>query len=148
MFRDSDRALTPDEARDVAAAGIAVFQYDGALDTETALLTPATDAQVQALLAYAREEKGEEAIAAHLTNQDPELTPETTALPFNCWEMLGSSSGPALRAMIAAVASKKSWYKETHSGRAIAPIAWQIAEHAPTSPLARCVYALEAWLYA
>lgn len=55
-YWDSDRPLTPDETRDIAAAGVMVFQYDGTTDTETALFTAASDAQVQALLDYARGE--------------------------------------------------------------------------------------------
>lgn len=148
MFRDSDRAMTGDEARDVAAAGVALFEYDGALDTEAALFGAATDGQVQALLDYARGEKGEDAVAAHLKNKHAELTPETTVLTFDCWELLVSADGAALRTTIAEVASKKSWYKELHSGRAIAPIAWEIATQAPTSAFARCLFAVEAWLYA
>ncbi|MCZ2903229.1 ATP-dependent nuclease [Burkholderia thailandensis] len=148
LYRDSDRPLTPDETRDIAAAGVVVFQYDGTMDTETALFTAASDAQVQALLDYARAEKTEESVAATLKARDAELTPETTSLAFNSWEPLVTASGAALRATLAQIASKKNWFKELHSGRAIAPIAWQIVEQAPASAFSKCVRALEAWLYA
>uniref|UniRef100_UPI001594ADEF ATP-dependent nuclease n=1 Tax=Burkholderia vietnamiensis TaxID=60552 RepID=UPI001594ADEF len=148
LYRDSDRPLTPDETRDVVAAGVVIFQYDGAMDTETALFTAASDAQVQALLDYARAEKTEESVAATLKGRDAELTPEMTSLAFNTWELFVTADGAALRATLAEVASKKNWFKELHSGRAIAPIAWEIVEQAPASAFSRCVRALGAWLYA
>lgn len=54
---------------------------------------------------------------------DAELTPETTGLAFNSWELLVTANGAALRATLVGIASKKNWFKELHSGRAIAPIA-------------------------
>lgn len=148
LFRDSDRALTADEALEVATTGVTVFQYDGALDTEAAMFSAAADGQVQALLDYAREEKTEESITACLKNRDAELTPEVTAETFSLWEFSTTSDGVALRSTVAQVATKKSWFKELHSGRTIAPIAWEIVEHAPGSAFAKCVLALESWLYA
>jgi hypothetical protein len=148
MYRDSDRALTSDDARDVAAAGVIVFEYDGALDTEMALFLAASDAQVEALIEFAREEKTAESVAVTLQARNAVLTSTVTSLPFSDWAVQVDLDGATLRKTIAEVATRKSWFKELHSGRAIAPIAWDIARHAPESALARCLGAMEAWLYA
>jgi hypothetical protein len=131
LYRDSDRPLTPDETRDVVAAGVVIFQYDGAMDTETALFTAASDAQVQALLDYARAEKTEESVAATLKGRDAELTPEMTSLAFNTWELFVTADGAALRATLAEVASKKNWFKELHSGAPSRPSHGRLSSKRP-----------------
>jgi AAA domain, putative AbiEii toxin, Type IV TA system/P-loop containing region of AAA domain len=148
MFRDSDRAMTADQLRDTAAAGIAVYQYDGTLDIEAAMFTAANDDEAQALIQYARSEKTEESVRVTLEQQNAELTPAVTSDPFSFWELnLTTLNAATLRALLAHLATEKKWFKELHSGRAIAPIIWRIVSRDPQCPLARCIRSVEGWMY-
>jgi len=147
IYRDSDRPLGPDELRDIVASQISVFEYNGSIDTESALISAANDRQVQELIDLARSAKGRDAVSAHLEHCMTSLTSQISDRDFAEWGTLLGVNGADLRKTVSATASNRNWFKELRTGRAMAPIAWEIIEGAPTSPVASCVAALESWLY-
>lgn len=147
VFRDSDVPLTTDAADSLADAGIPVFEYGGTLDSEHAIFSAADDAQVQRLLEYARDERGEGKVNDNLLAA-LDLDRNVIAGNFNAWDLISAFDGAELRDRIATVFCSKKWFKDQRIGRGLAPIAWDIATTNPESPLAVTLAAAEAWLYA
>jgi len=148
LFRDSDVALTADNIADLADAEVPVFEYGEMLNTEQALFNVADDEAVQALLEYARSQRGEDAVNDNLAAKIPGLDRTNAGIDFSEWKDTFDKSGRELRAIIAEVTSRKKWFKDQRIGRGLAPHAWGIAVQNPESPLAKTLAAVEAWLYA
>jgi len=148
LFRDSDVALTPDNIVDLKDAEVPVFEYGNWLNTEQALFSVADDEAVQALLGYARYQRGEDTVNDNLAAKIPGFDRTNAATNFLHWEVTFGKSGEELRAIIAEVTSRKKWFKDQRIGRGLAPHAWDIAVANPDSPLAKTLAAVEAWLYA
>lgn len=147
VFRDSDVPLTEDAGESLDLAAIPVFEYGGVLDSEHALFSAADDTQVQLLLEYAREERGEGKINDNLFAV-LDLDRAVIAGNFSAWEVFSEFDGQRLRDRIAEVFGAKKWFKDQRVGRGLAPIAWDIASTNSESPLAVTLAAAEAWLYA
>jgi hypothetical protein len=147
VYRDSDVPLPPDSIASLVASAIPIFEYGGALDVEHALFSAANDAQVQRLLVYAREARGEGKINDNLLPA-LDLDREAIAGDFNMWDLLSQHDGPELRNRIATLFVAKKWFKDQRIGRGLGPIAWDIAASNPESPLAVTLAAAEGWLYA
>lgn len=148
LFRDSDVALTPDNIVDLKDAEVPVFEYGNWFNTEQALFSVADDEAVQALLGYARYQRGEDTVNDNLAAKIPGFDRTNAATNFLHWEVTFGKSGEELRAIIAEVTSRKKWFKDQRIGRGLAPHAWDIAVANPDSPLAKTLAAVEAWLYA
>ena len=73
IYRDSDTVLSPAIVAALAAADVPIFEYGGGLNTEQAIFSAASDALVQELLVYAREERGDDAIDNNLDIKIPDL---------------------------------------------------------------------------
>ncbi|WP_216858870.1 ATP-dependent nuclease [Caballeronia novacaledonica] len=147
MYRDSDRKLTAQQARDLATVKVQVFQYPTAIHTETALFESASDSHVQELIDAAREEKGAAAVNASIKQGIPELELDTIKQSFSSWSLLEGVDDKELRVGLAKISSDMSWFKKLHSGREIAPTASKICTNAPASSLAVCLSQVEQWLY-
>ncbi len=154
LFRDSDDPLSADQQAKLVVAGIPVFEYGGGLYTELAIFSAATNAQVQELLQHAREERGDDFIDNNLAAKIDDLNVECIHLGFDSWELFSAKTGEELRVAISEVAAskgkekKKPWFKDQRLGRSLAPLVWNIAAEAPSSPLAATLAAAETWLYA
>ena len=148
IYRDSDTAISADNLAALAAKDIPIFEYGGGLNTEQAIFSAATDEQVQELLDYAREERGNDAIDNNLDIKIPDITLEVIRGPFNTWELFGALNAAQLREAIAEVASRKKWFKDQRIGRGLAPIVWRVMEATSESPLSTTMAQVEAWLYA
>lgn len=147
VYRDSDAAMKAEDAAALAAAGIPVFEYGGALNTEQAIFYAASDEMVQALLNFAREEHSADSVDSCLESKIADLDLATIRLDFNAWELFSDLDGAQLREAIAEVALKKKWIKEQRLGRAVAHLVFQIAAADAASPLAMALSQAEAWLY-
>jgi hypothetical protein len=148
IYRDSDVPMRAEVADALAKAGIPAFEYGGELNTEQAIIYAASDAKVQELLTFAREEHSADSVDSSLANKIADLDRATIQRDFDTWELFTALDGTELRDAIADVALRKGWFKEQRLGRAVAPIAWRIAEEDAASPLARAFSQAEAWLYA
>ncbi len=148
IYRDSDDALSVENQEALLAAGIPVFEYGGGLNIEQAIFSIASDELVQELLAYARAERGVEAIDNNLAIKIPDLTIDIIQGDFIGWELLGTSNGQQLREAIAELAVRKKWFKDQRIGRGLAPLVWRIVTATPSSPLATALNQAEQWLYA
>lgn len=148
VYRDSDAVMNADEAAALRAAGIAVFEYGGNLNTEQAIIYAASDEMVQALLVFARQEHTADSVDSCLVNKIADLDVATIRLDFNAWEQYTELNGDQLREAIADVAHRKKWFKQQRLGRAMSQLVWRIAEADPRSPLASTLSKAETWLYA
>jgi hypothetical protein len=148
LFRDSDVALTAVDIAALAASGVPVFEYGGMLNTEQAIFSAASDAAVQALLGYARLQRGEDTVNDNLATKIPGLDRANASIDFGEWAATFGQSDAALREIIAEVMSRKKWFKDQRIGRGLGPHVWSIALASPESPLAKTLAAVEAWLYA
>lgn len=148
IYRDSDTVLSPAIVAALAAADVPIFEYGGGLNTEQAIFSTASDALVQELLVYAREERGDDAIDNNLDIKIPDLDIATIRGDFAAWELFSEMDGAQLREAIAEVAGRKKWFKDQRIGRGLAPMVWRIAAENPVSPLATALTQAEVWLYA
>lgn len=148
IYRDSDTVLAPTVLADLSEAGVPVFEYGGGLNTEQAIFSAASDAMVQVLLTYAREERGDDAIDNNLDIKLADVDIATIRGDFGTWELLSEMDGAQLRDAIAEVAVRKKWFKDQRIGRGLAPLVWRIATENAASPLATTLAQAEAWLYA
>ena len=148
IYRDSDTVLSPAIVAALAAADVPIFEYVGGLNTEQAIFSTASDALVQELLVYAREERGDDAIDNNLDIKIPDLDIATIRGDFAAWELFSEMDGAQLREAIAEVAGRKKWFKDQRIGRGLAPMVWRIAAENPVSPLATALTQAEVWLYA
>ncbi|MCH4579937.1 ATP-dependent nuclease [Achromobacter xylosoxidans] len=148
IYRDSDTVLPPATTAALAAANVPIFEYGGGLNTEQVVFSTASDALVQELLVYAREERGDDAIDNNLDIKIPDLDIATIRGDFAAWEFFSEMDGAQLREAVAEVASRKKWFKDQRIGRGLAPIVWRIAAENPESPLATALTQAEVWLYA
>lgn len=147
IFRDSDTVLPPPTLAALAAAGIQIFEYGWAMNTEQAIFSAANDELVQELLTYARQERGDDAIDNNLKTKIEDLDFETIRHHFDTWDLFSEMNGPQLREAIAAVAAGRRWFKDQRIGRGLAPFVWRIVLDNPNSPLATALAKVEAWLY-
>ncbi len=148
IYRDSDTVLMPAAIAALAAAGVPVFEYGGGLNTEQAIFSAASDALVEALLAYAREERGADAVDNNLDIKIDDLDIATIRGDFGDWELFSAMDGAQLREAIAEVAARKKWFKDQRIGRGLSPLVWRVAAENVASPLATALSQAEAWLYA
>lgn len=148
MFRDSDTVLAPATVTALAAAGVPVFEYCGSLNTEQAIFAAASDELVQALLVYAREERGDAVVDDNLNIRMPELGLELIRGDFGNWFLLSELNEAQLREAVAEVAARKRWFKDQRIGRGLAPLVARVAAANAASPLATTLSQVEAWLYA
>lgn len=148
IYRDSDTALSSANLAALAAAAIPVFEYGDGLNTEQAIFSAANNALVQMLLAYAREQRGDDAINDNLHIRIPDLPLNVIHTDFSAWGTFTSLDGLQLRDAIAEVAARKKWFKDQRIGRGLAAMVWQIVIDDPASRLAQALAQAEAWLYA
>lgn len=148
MFRDSDTVLAPATIAALAAAGVPVFEYGGGLNTEQAIFSAANDELVQALLAYAREERGDAAVDDNLNTRIPDVGIGMIRGDFADWSLLSALDAIQLREAVAEVAARKKWFKDQRIGRGLAPLVARIAAANAAAPLATALAQVEAWLYA
>lgn len=148
MFRDSDTVLAPATVAALAAAGVPVFEYGGSLNTEQAIFTAASDELVQALLVYAREERGDAVVDDNLNIRMQDLGLEIIRGDFGNWFLLSELNGAQLREAVAEVAARKRWFKDQRIGRGLAPLVARVAAANAASPLATTLGQVEEWLYA
>lgn len=148
IYRDSDTILSPAIVSALAAADVPIFEYGGGLNTEQAIFSAASNALVQELLVYAREERGDDAIDNNLDIKIPDLDIAIIRGDFAAWELFSKMDDTQLREAIAEVAGRKKWFKDQRIGRGLAPMVWRIAAENSASPLATALTQAKAWLYA
>jgi hypothetical protein len=148
LFRDSDVPLAPDTIAELTNARVPVFEYGNMLNTEQALFRVADDDNVQALLSFARHQRGDDTVNDNLAAQIPGLDRTNASIDFCEWATTFGKSGEALREIIAEVTVRKKWFKDQRIGRGLAPHAWSIAVANPESQFAKTLAAIEAWMYA
>lgn len=148
VFRDSDTILSPATVTALAAAGVPVFEYGCRLNTEQAIFSASSDELVQALLAYAREERGAAAVDDNLNTRIPDLGIDRIRGDFNKWELQSALDAAQLRDAVAEVAARKKWFKDQRIGRGLAPLVARVAAANAASPLATALTQVEVWLYA
>jgi hypothetical protein len=148
MFRDSDTVLAPATVAALTAAGVPVFEYGGGLNTEQAIFTAASDELVQALLVYAREERGGAVVDDNLNIRIPDLGLDLIRGDFGNWFLLSDLNETQLREAVAEVAARKKWFKDQRIGRGLAPLVARVAAANAASRLATTLNQVEAWLYA
>jgi hypothetical protein len=158
IYRDSDDAIGAAQIEALNAAGIPVFEYGGGIYTERAIFEAAEDAQVQRILEYAREQRGEGFINDNLVAKIPGLDAVTVREQFELWEILAGVDLANVRAALSEVSSgkafetreerkSKNWFKDQVRARGLGPIVHDIAATNPGSPLAQTLKRVEAWLY-
>lgn len=147
LYRDSDCALSKEHLSALPEAGVAVFEYGGAISTETALFLSGSEVSVQQLIDFARQEKGP-SVNADITRSLGAVTPEVLAHPFCEWDLRCGATDAEMRLALAGVALQMKWFKKLLAGKEIAPIAWAVVEESPDSVFANTIRDIEAWLYA
>lgn len=148
MFRDSDTVLAPATIAALAAVSVPVFEYGGGLNTEQAIFSAANDELVQAVLAYAREERGNGAVDDNLSTQISDVGIAMIRGDFADWFQLSKLDAVQIREAIAEVAARKKWFKDQRIGRGLAPLVARIVSENAAAPLATTLAQVEAWLYA
>lgn len=146
VFRDSDLALTADQAEAIASRGIPVFEYGHLLNTEQAIFSAAATSRVQELLEYAREERGD-AVTDNFSSKLKHIDRATAEMDFEVWEIVSDLDSVALRMAVSEIVCNKRWFKDQRVGRGLAPIVWMIASDDHASPLAQALLSVESWLY-
>lgn len=147
VFRDSDTALRTEDAAAFAAHGVPVFEYGAGLDVEHAIISVASDAQMQRLIDHLRAERGVGKIDDNL-RAALGMTAEALVQQFSTWELNSSLDAAELRRRIADECTNRRWLKDQRIARGAGPIAWEVAKEDPASPLALTFAAARAWLYA
>lgn len=147
VFRDSDTDLSAEDAAALGAQGIPVFEYGAGLDVEHAIISVASDAQMQRLIEHLRVERGAGKIDDNL-RAALGMTAEALAQQFSMWELNSTLDAAELRRRIADECTSRKWLKDQRIARGAGPIAWQVAAENPDSPLAQTFAAARAWLYA
>jgi hypothetical protein len=148
LFRDSDTAVSADNAALLNGAGIQTIEYGGGLNTERAIFGAADDDAVQAVLEYLRSERGVDSVNQSLDAGIPDLGLDVIQGPFGAWSLVGPHDDAALRRGIADVAARKKWLKDQRVSRGVAPIVERIARANPNSALAMALVRAETWMYA
>lgn len=148
IYRDSDTTLSAADLTRLAGAGIPIFEYGHALNTEQAIFNAASDEIMQDILVFARDEHGHDAIDNNIHIKVPELEVAIIQEVFSAWDLFCGLDGAQLREALADVACRRRWFKDQRIGRNFAPLAWNAAIGAPDSPLAMTLAQVEAWLYA
>lgn len=148
MFRDSDTVLAPAMIAALVAANVPVFEYGGGLNTEQAIFSAANDELVQALLAYARGERGDAAVNDNLNSRIPDVGIDVIRGDFADWFVFSALDEVQLREAVSEVAVRKKWFKDQRIGRGLAPLVARVAAANAASPLAAALARVEAWLYA
>ncbi|URI09429.1 ATP-binding protein [Aquincola tertiaricarbonis] len=147
IFRDSDRRMTEEQRANCLGAAVPVIEYPNQLNTETAALLPASDAQVDRFIRFAKERKGQDSVNAALAHRFGEKD-FAFDRPFADWDADLVLTKDEQKAAIADAAVRKDWIKELQVGREIAPLLLDIAVHSPASPLSTTLAAVRGWLYA
>jgi hypothetical protein len=147
VFRDSDTDLSAEDAAALGAQGIPVFEYGSGLDVEHAIISVASDAQMQRLIEHLRVERGAGKIDDNL-RAALGMTAEALAQQFSMWELNSTLDSAELRRRIADECTSRKWLKDQRIARGAGAIAWQVATESPDSPLAQTFAAARAWLYA
>jgi hypothetical protein len=147
VYRDSDNALTAEVAEQLEAAGITVIEYGNGLDVEHAIISEADDDQMQRLIEHLRAHRGAGKIDDNLR---PALGLDAAdiAQPFAMWDLLSPHDAAEIRQRVADACSARGWLKNQLIARGAGPIAWNVAQSRPESPLAQSFAAARAWLYA
>lgn len=148
MFRDSDTVLPPKTIAALARAHVPVFEYGDGLNTEQAIFSAANDELVQALLAYARQERGDAAVDDNLNTRIPDVGIAIIRGDFADWSLFSALDAMQLREAVAEVAARKKWFKDQRIGRGVAPLVARIVAANAGAPLATVLAQVEAWLYA
>jgi hypothetical protein len=145
LFRDSDVPLPPDMRAKLLAAGIDLYEWDGALATEQRIFADIAWSGVQGLLdiAYAAHTETSvlDQVAAALK------VPNLPGPRVSDWLTVGKSENE-IREALGTVASKKGWYKNTTFGELVGETLGAEIRATPTTPLAVLLARVEAWLYA
>jgi hypothetical protein len=147
LYRDSDNALAAEVVAQFAAAGIPVIEYGGGLDVEHAIISEANDDQMQRLIDHLRVERGSGKIDDNLRPL-LDLNADEIAQPFAMWDILSPHDAEEMRKRVADACATRGWLKNQRIARGAGPIAWQVSESKPESPLAQSFAAARAWLYA
>jgi hypothetical protein len=96
VFRDSDTDLSAEDAAALGAQGIPVFEYGSGLDVEHAIISVASDAQMQRLIEHLRVERGAGKIDDNL-RAALGMTAEELAQQFSMWELNSTLDAAELR---------------------------------------------------
>ncbi|HEX6706081.1 MAG TPA: ATP-binding protein [Albitalea sp.] len=147
VFRDSDTALKAEDSAAFTAKGIPIFEYGAGLDVEHAIISVASDVQMQRLIEHLRAERGSGKIDDNL-RVALGMTAAALAQHFSTWELSSSLDAAELRKRIADECTNRRWLKDQRIARGAGPIAREVAKEAPGSPLALTFAAACAWLYA
>ncbi len=147
VFRDSDTAMKAEDAAAFAAQGIPVFEYGAGLDVEHAIISVASDTQMQRLIEHLRAERGVGKIDDNL-RAALGMTAEALGQQFSTWESNSSLDAAELRRRVADECTNRKWLKDQRIARGAGPIAWEVVKEAPASLLALTFAAVCAWLYA
>lgn len=147
LYRDSDTALPAGIPEQLAEAGVPVIEYGNGLDVEHAIISQADEVQMQRLLDHLRAERGEGKINDNLRAALGMGLDEITS-PFAMWDLIAAHDAAGIRAIVADVCVQRKWLKDQRIARGAGPIAWDVAQSQPGSPLALSFAATRAWLYA
>ncbi len=147
LFRDSDVALTDDEAGKLVSANVSVIEYGGDLSTEQAIFQAANDDRVQEILQFIRSEKDESAINDSIFPRIDGLDRDSVSEEFAMWSFYASLNDNQMRDILASIAKKKKWFKDRRVGREFAPLVWAIMRDDLSSPLSTTIRELEMWAY-
>lgn len=147
LYRDSDTELKAGEGPLLASAGIPVIEYGAKLRTEQAIFSAATDQNVDALLKVARQEKGVDQINDSIHPKIDWLDKVTVAEAFSEWHSKTLLDADAMKEILAEIAHRNKWFKDSRIARDIAPVVWAIAQEKQETPLAKTLSAIEAWVY-
>lgn len=145
VFRDSDVPLAAPVTAQLNAAGIDVYEWEGALATEQRIFTDASWPVVQRLLDIAYEAHTETSVldqTAHYLGVKDLPSPKVSD-----WHALGKSDAE-IRAALGTAAHKKSWFKNTTFGQLVGEALGAELTAVPATPLAQLLAKVEAWLYA
>lgn len=147
LYRDSDTALPAGIPEQLAATGVPIIEYGNGLDVEHAIISQADDAQMQRLLDHLRAERGEGKINDNL-RAALGMGPDEITSPFAMWNLIAAHDAAGIRAIVADMCVQRKWLKDQRIARGAGPIAWDVAQSQPGSPLALSFAAARAWLYA
>jgi hypothetical protein len=147
VYRDSDTALSAENAKAFADAGIEVIEYGNGLDVEHAIISVASDEHVQQLLKHLRAERGVGKIDDNLRAATG-LDAAQLADDFKTWELNCEHDAATLRKLFADACAARKWLKDQRIARGAGAIAWEVAVANSKSPLALSFAAARAWLHA
>ncbi len=137
LLRDSDVVLTKAQLDALNAAGVTQFAWTAPLSTDQQLFASLPDAALEKMLAIAIDHCGQDSVAKHVTNLDPNCD-------ISLLDLLGFDA--PTRATLGTAAKNGKWFKTIDQGERVGREVLGPFLDRADAPVPAVVAALRAWI--